>query len=237
MEQLHINQLIKTIRTELLPGLQIVSIDPHDPVVVNHLPAPWQLIGTGNYAAVVCHPNYPEVVVKIYAPSRPGFEEELEVYRRLGSHPAFSECFYGENGVLVLKRLYGVTLYDCLHKGIPIPKQVIQDIDAALDYAKSRGLYPHDVHGRNVMLYEGRGLVVDISDFLHLETCTKWEDLKRAYYWLYLPLFYPLRLRVPYFLLNVVRKSYRLATSGIIFISRLVRQTFAKGKFIKAAKK
>ncbi|MFB2880706.1 serine/threonine protein kinase [Floridanema aerugineum] len=237
MEQLHINQLIKTIRTELLPGLQIVSIDPHDPVVVNHLPAPWQLIGTGNYAAVVCHPNYPEVVVKIYAPSRPGFEEELEVYRRLGSHPAFSECFYGENGVLVLKRLYGVTLYDCLHKGIPIPKQVIQDIDAALDYARSRGLYPHDVHGRNVMLYEGRGLVVDISDFLHLETCTKWDDLKRAYYWLYLPLFYPLRLRVPYFLLNVVRKSYRLATSGIIFISRLVRQTFAKGKFIKAAKK
>ncbi|XWK88647.1 MAG: serine/threonine protein kinase [Phormidium sp.] len=237
MNQLHINQLIKTIHTELLPGLQIVSIDPHDPVVVNHLPAPWQLIGTGNYAAVVCHPNYPEVVVKIYAPSRPGFEEELEVYRRLGSHPAFSECFYGENGVLVLKRLYGVTLYDCLHKGIPIPKQVIQDIDAALDYAKSRGLYPHDVHGRNVMLYEGRGLVVDISDFLHLEACTKWEDLKRAYYWLYLPLFYPLRLRVPYFLLNVVRKSYRLATSGIIFISRLVRQTFAKGKFIKAAKK
>lgn len=237
MNQLHINQLIKTIQTELLPGLQIVSIDPHDPVVVNHLPAPWQLIGTGNYAAVVCHPNYPEVVVKIYAPSRPGFEEELEVYRRLGSHPAFSECFYGENGVLVLKRLYGVTLYDCLHKGIPIPKQVIQDIDAALDYAKSRGLYPHDVHGRNVMLYEGRGLVVDISDFLHLETCTKWEDLKRAYYLLYLPLFYPLRLRVPYFLLNVVRKSYRLASYGIIFISRLVRQTFAKGKFIKAAKK
>lgn len=237
MNQLHINQLIKTIHTELLPGLQIVSIDPHDPVVVNHLPAPWQLIGTGNYAAVVCHPNYPEVVVKIYAPSRPGFEEELEVYRRLGSHPAFSECFYGENGVLVLKRLYGVTLYDCLHKGISIPKQVIQDIDAALDYARSRGLYPHDVHGRNVMLYEGRGLVVDISDFLHLEACTKWEDLKRAYYWLYLPLFYPLRLRVPYFLLNVVRKSYRLATSSIIFISRLVRQTFAKGKFIKAAKK
>ncbi|MFB2895560.1 serine/threonine protein kinase [Aerosakkonemataceae cyanobacterium BLCC-F50] len=237
MEQLHINQLIKTIHTELLPGLQIESIDPHDPVVVNHLPAPWQLIGTGNYAAVVCHPNYPEVVVKIYAPSRPGFEEELEVYRRLGSHPAFSECFYGENGVLVLKRLYGVTLYDCLHKGIPIPKQVIQDIDAALDYARSRGLYPHDVHGRNVMLYEGRGLVVDISDFLHLETCTKWDDLKRAYYWLYLPLFYPLRLRVPYFLLDVMRKTYRLATSGIIFISRLVGQAFAKRKFIKAVKK
>ncbi|HEY9296696.1 MAG TPA: serine/threonine protein kinase, partial [Phormidium sp.] len=193
MEQLHINHLIKSIHTELLPGLQIASINPHDPVVVHHLPAPWQLLGAGNYAAVVYHPNYPEVVVKIYAPSRPGFEEELEVYRRLGSHPAFSECLYAEQGILVLKRLYGVTLYDCLHKGLRIPKQVIQDIDAALDYARKRGLYPHDVHGRNVMMYQGRGLVVDISDFLHLETCTKWDDLKRGYYLLYLPLLYPLR--------------------------------------------
>lgn len=237
MEQLHINQLVEIIRIELLPKLEIASIDPHDPVVVHHLPAPWQLVGAGNYAAVVCHPNYPEVVVKIYAPSRPGFEEELEVYRRLGSHPAFSQCFYGENGVLVLKRLYGVTLYDCLYKGLRIPKQVIQDIDAALDYARNRGLYPHDVHGRNVMMYEGRGLVVDISDFLHLETCTKWDDLKRAYYWLYLPLFYPLRLRVPYFLLNIVRKTYRLTTSSIIFMARLVRQIFGKREFLKLAKK
>ena len=237
MEKLHINQLIKTIHSELLPELHMESIDPHDPVVVHHLPTPWQLVGRGNYAAVVCHPNYPEVVVKIYAPSRPGFEEELEVYRRLGSHPAFSECFYGENGVLILKRLYGVTLYDCLYKGLRIPKQVIQDIDAALDYAKNRGLYPHDVHGRNVMMYEGRGLVVDISDFLHLETCHKWENLKRAYYWLYLPVFYPLRLRVPYFILDIVRKSYRLATFSIKFITRLVRQSVAKGKFIKLAKK
>ncbi|MFB2938219.1 serine/threonine protein kinase [Aerosakkonemataceae cyanobacterium BLCC-F154] len=237
MEQLHINQLVEIIRTELLSELQIASIDPHDPVVVHHLPAPWQLVGAGNYAAVLCHPNYPEVVVKIYAPSRPGFEEELEVYRRLGAHPAFSQCFYGENGVLVLKRLYGVTLYDCLSKGLQIPKQVIQDIDAALEYARSRGLYPHDVHGRNVMMYEGRGLVVDISDFLHLETCSKWDHLKQAYYWLYLPLFYPLRLKVPYFLLNIVRKSYRLASSSIIFMARLVRQTFGNRKLLKLAKK
>lgn len=236
MNQLQIDRLVKSIQTELLPRLQIASIDPHDPVVVHYLPTPWQLVGTGNYAAVVCHPNYPEVVVKIYAPSRPGFEEELEVYRRLGSHPAFSECFYGNNGVLILKRLSGITLYDCLCKGIPIPKQIIQDIDSALDYARSRGLYPHDVHGRNVMLSEGRGLVVDISDFLHLESCHKWENLKRAYYWLYLPLFYPLRLRVPYFILDIVRKSYRRVTSSIIFITRLVSQRDAKRRFINQEK-
>lgn len=210
MDKLPLNWLIKRIHQELLPELQIESIDPHDPVVVRDLPPPWQLLGAGNYAAVVTHPDYPDQVVKIYAPGRSGFEEEVEVYRRLGSHPAFSECLYAADGVLVLKRLRGITLYDCMHRGIRIPEQVIRDIDRALDYARSRGLHPHDVHGRNVMLLEGRGLVVDISDFLKEEVCLKWNNLKTGYYWLYRPIIAPLRLRVPYWVLNAVRKSYRL---------------------------
>jgi len=204
------NQFIDKIYQELLPGVQIASIDPHNPVVVRHIPAPWQKLGAGNYAAVFYHPDYPNQVVKIYAPGRPGFEEEREVYRRLGSHPAFSECFYGEKNFLVLKRLHGVTLYDCMHLGLRIPEQVIKDIDRALDYARDRGLHPHDVHGRNVMMLDGRGLVVDVSDFLHKEECAAWNNLKRAYYWFYLPVLSRLRLRVPYFVLDMVRAGYRL---------------------------
>ncbi|MEL7243534.1 MAG: serine/threonine protein kinase, partial [Cyanobacteria bacterium J06573_2] len=139
----------------------------------------------------------------------PGFEEEVEVYNRLGKHPAFSQLFYAEDGFLVLKRLYGVTIWDCIKLGIRVPKIVIQDIDKALDYARSRGLFPHDIHARNVMMYEGRGLVVDISDFLQQEKCSKWDNVKKAYYWVYLPFIYPLKLKVPLSLLNVVRKSYR----------------------------
>lgn len=210
MDGLHMNRLIESVHQQLLPGFQIESVDPHDPVKVRHVPKPWKLLGTGNYAAVVYHPDYPDQVVKIYAPGRPGFEEEVEVYRRLGSHPAFSECLYAGDNFLVLKRLHGVTLYDSMHLGKRIPKQVIRDIDSALDYARSRGLHPHDVHGRNVMMLGGRGLVVDVSDFLHEETCSKWNDLKRAYYWLYRPILSPLRIRVPYFVLDIVRKSYRL---------------------------
>ncbi|MBW4616287.1 MAG: serine/threonine protein kinase [Desmonostoc vinosum HA7617-LM4] len=213
MDKLHLEQLLKSIHEDLLPSLQIESVVPHNPVKVQYLPEPWKLLGTGNYAAVFYHPNHPNQVVKIYAPGRPGFDEEVEVYRRLGSHPAFSECYYAQEDFLVLKRLYGVTLYECMHLGLPIPRQVIQDIDEALDYACSRGLYPHDVHGRNVMMHQGRGLVVDISDFLHQETCSKWKNLKKAYYWLYLPVLCPLRLRVPYFLLDIVRKTYRFGTS------------------------
>lgn len=209
MDGSHLNRLIESIHKELLPKLRLESIAPNDPVEVRHLPEPWQIIGAGNYAAVFYHPDYPDEVVKIYAPGRQGFEEELEVYRRLGSHPAFSECLYAGENFLVLKRLYGVTLYDCFHRGVQIPVQVIRDIDRALDYARKRGLRPHDVHARNVMMHEGRGLVVDISDFLHEDACHKWENLKRAYFWLYRPVVSPLKLRIPYQALNIVRKTYR----------------------------
>lgn len=178
-------------------------------MVVNLVPNHWQVLGTGNYAAVFSRQDYPQQVVKVYAPDLSGFEEEIAVYRRLGNHPAFSECLYAGTNFLVLKRLSGITLYDCVQQGLSIPKQVIQDIDQALDYARKQGLNPCDVHGRNVMMWEGRGLVVDVSDFLHQGTCPKWQHLKQSYYWLYCPIIRPLRLPVPYPFLNVVRKSYR----------------------------
>ncbi|MDH6059332.1 serine/threonine protein kinase [Chrysosporum bergii ANA360D] len=220
-------QMLESIYQELLPKLQIESINPRNPIKISHIPAPWQPLGAGNYAVVVYHPDYPDCVVKIYAPGRPGYDEEVEVYRRLGYHPAFSECLYARDDFLILKRLYGTTLYDCMHLGLPIPQQVILDIDEALKYAESRGLHPQDVHGRNVMMYQNRGLVVDISDFLHIENCSKWNDLKKAYYWLYRPLLSPLRLRVPYSTLDMVRKFYRIATalknSVYLLIRKLLR--------------
>ncbi|HEX2078594.1 MAG TPA: hypothetical protein VHG08_12820 [Longimicrobium sp.] len=202
--------LVRLVEEELLPALRIESVSASDPVVVRHAPAPWRVLGRGNYAAVLVHPAHPEVVVKVYAPGRPGVEAEREVYRRLGRHPAYSECLHAGDGWLALRRLHGVTLYDCLHRGLPIPEQVIRDIDQALEYARRRGLHPHDVHGRNVMMHEGRGLVVDVSDFLRDEDCGKWRDLKKAYFRVYRPVFMRLRLRVPYWTLDLVRLGYRL---------------------------
>ncbi len=194
---------------KLIDRVKIESIEPHNPVLVAQIPEPWQLLGTGNYAAVFAHPDYQEVVMKIYAPGRSGWAEEVEVYQRLGCHPSFSQCLYAEENWLILKRLHGITLYDCLHRGIKIPRQVIQDIDSALDYARSRGLTPHDVHGRNVMMFEGKGLVVDVSDFLDSSPCWAWKDLKKAYSWLYLPCFSWHRSPVPYWLLDGTRSNYR----------------------------
>jgi len=204
-----LSQFIQCVSQELLTQIQIKSNSTHNPVVVEQLPTPWQLLGAGNYAAVFSHPDYPQQVVKVYAPGLAGFEEETEVYRRLGTHPAFSECLYAGANFSILKRLHGTTLYDGVQQGLSIPEQVIQDIDLALDYARTQGLNPFDVHGRNVMMSEGRGFVVDVSDFLHPGTCPKWRHLKQAYYWLYCPIIRPLKLRISYSLLNVVRKSYR----------------------------
>ena len=205
-----VQSLVECVQEDLLPELYLESKDPHNPVIVHQLPPPWRCLGAGNYAAVFSHPAYPEQVVKVYAPGRPGIEDEIEVYHRLGTHPAFSKCYGSGANFLILKRLYGVTLYDCMHRGLAIPPRVIQDIDEALDYARNRGLFPHDVHGRNVMMSDGRGLVVDISDFLHQAPCHAWQDLKWAYQWIYRPIFWHLRLRVPYFLLDGVRAGYRL---------------------------
>lgn len=201
--------LIEIVRRELLPSLAVESVSEHDPVVVRSLPPPWQLVGSGNFAAVFVHPEWSEMVVKVYAPGRDGAEAEAEVYRRLGRHPAFSECLFAGDGFLILRRLRGTTLYDCIHLGLPIPEQVIEDIDAALAYARKRGLHPSDVHGRNVMMHEGRGLVVDVSDFLEEEEREKWEDLKSAYYKVYRRFILPLRLRVPYVVLDMLRLIYR----------------------------
>lgn len=208
--QHNILYLIACIQQELLPTLHLESKEPHNPIVVHQVPLPWICLGAGNYAAVFAHPDFPEQVVKVYAPGRPGITDEVEVYRRLGHHPAFSECYASGANFLVLKRLHGITLYDCLHSGVLILPQVILDIDEALDYARSRGLFPHDVHGRNVMMSSGRGLVVDISDFLHQSPCLAWQDLKLAYRWIYRPIFWHLCLRVPYILLDGVRAGYRL---------------------------
>lgn len=200
--------LIGQIEKELLPGLRIASEQEHEPITVYEVPRPWRTIGVGNYAAVLLHPGWPDWVVKVYAPGRPGLEEEAEVYRRLGRHPAYSECLHTGDGYLVLRRLTGVTLYNCVRRGIPIPGQVIEDIDEALQYARKQGLNPHDVHGKNVMLQDGRGKVVDVSDFLKEDPCEMWDDLKRAYYRFYFP--WLRRARVPDFILNLVRKGYRV---------------------------
>jgi len=201
---------VQKIEQELLPHLTLNTRSPFDPVRVVSLPEPWEVIGCGNYAAVFGHPSFDDVVVKVYADNREGIKEEKKVYEQLGEHPTYSQLYAFGDHYLVLKKIKGITLYEAIHRGIYIPEHIIKDIDKGLEYAREKGLRPHDVHGKNVMMDEHRGYIVDVSDFYKIESCRKWKDLRKAYYKIYLPLFSRITFPVPYFMLNWIRKGYRL---------------------------
>ncbi|MGO4692765.1 serine/threonine protein kinase [Paenibacillus sp. FSL A5-0031] len=220
MEEKQLNTFIALMEQSLLSELVLDSVDPTNPIRVAETPRGWRLLGAGNYAGVFTHQDYSDIAVKVYAPGRDGWESECEVYRRIGTHPAFSTCYhageYKGHYYLILKRLKGKTLYQCIIDGAAIPKKAIEDIDQALEYARSRGLFPHDVHGKNVMIKDGRGIVLDISDFLKEEPCTMWDDLKKAYNRIYMPFLSKKPIPVPEWVLNGVRKGYRFMRNSSV---------------------
>lgn len=204
---------IRLIEDTLLPDVRLESVDPFNPIVVHHTPSGWTLLGSGNYAAVFEHPYLPGKVVKIYASGRPGWQEECEVYEKLGVHPAYSTLYaagvQNEQRYLILKKLEGRTFYNCLRHGTYIPEKAVRDVENALDYARSRGLNPKDVHGKNVMLQNGRGLVVDVSDFLQAGPCVMWKDLKKAYFKIYKPVMPKRAIPMPDWTMDAIRFFYR----------------------------
>jgi len=193
-----------------LQEVRLESQSPVDPVVVHHTPEPWELLGTGNYAAVFLHPDYPEVVLKLYAPGRPGWEQEVQVYERLGVTPWFPICYQAADGYIVMKKMNGIPLFDCLRFGIPIPPQVMDDVEEAFALARARGLFPHDVHGKNVLMSQGRGYLIDVSDYLKNIPDRKWKDLRKAYDRVYLPFLKDRGWKIPLWVMNAVRRGYRL---------------------------
>ena len=205
-----IEKYIKLIGNELLPNIQLSADSPFDPIQVKNDSNTWKTIGSGNYAGVFSHESHPKWVVKVYGRSPQELTKEVEVYRKLGYHPSFSSLIdYGDN-YLILKRIEGITLFDAVIKGIPIPESVIHDVDKGIKYAKDIGLNPYDVHGKNVVMSNGRGYIVDVSDFYKQDRCHKWEDLKKAYYKIYRPFLYKYHPPIPFYVVDSVRKWYRL---------------------------
>jgi hypothetical protein len=202
-------QLKNVVEKELLPNIYIYSNSPFDPVIVSNIPKKWALVGKGNYAGVFLHSHFPQYVVKIYAENRQGLEEEIGVYKKLGDHTSYSKLYaYGER-YLILKILSGITLYNAINRGLYIPEQVIKDVDEALRYAITKRLNPIDIHGKNIMMYNGKGYIVDVSDFLQTKQCQKWKDLRKAYYSFYKPFFSKCQFPIPIWGLDLLRKSYR----------------------------
>ncbi|MFZ5987183.1 MAG: serine/threonine protein kinase [Bacillota bacterium] len=202
------DNLIHLIENQLLKQVRLESIYKNDPIVVSNIPEGWHLLGNGNYAGVFYHEEFPQYAVKVYAKGREGIEEEKLVYKMIGKHESFSECYHYGSTYLILKRLKVTSLYDCMKKGIFIPEKIIEDISEAIEYARSRGLHPHDIHFKNVGIQDGKGIIIDVSDFLKTEDCTLWNDCKKFYFKAYKKL--PFIVPIPDFSLNMGRKLYRL---------------------------
>lgn len=208
---MELEEYTKLIENELLGNIELISETPFDPIVVKNHSKTWNLIGNGNYAAVFAHDANPDLVVKVYGRNPDELKKEISVYKKLGYHQSFSKLHAFGERYLVLKKLEGITLFNALIKGIKIPESVIRDIDNGLAYARSVGLNPFDVHGKNVVMNkEGRGYIVDISDFYKSGYCSKWDDLKKAYKKIYQPWISKWHPPIPFFIVDGVRKGYRL---------------------------
>lgn len=202
-------EYVSQIKHELLPFIELRSENPFDPIHVFNQSKSWKTVGCGNYAAVFVHDEKPEWVTKVYGRSPEELTKEMGVYKKLGNHKAFSCLYaYGEN-YLVLKKLEGITLFNAIVKGEQIPESVIKDVDEGLQYARSVGLNPYDVHGKNVVMKDGHGYIVDISDFYKSGYDSKWDDLKKAYELIYKPFLYKRHPSISFAVVDRIRKVYR----------------------------
>ncbi|WP_181347037.1 serine/threonine protein kinase [Thalassobacillus sp. CUG 92003] len=171
-------------------------------------PAELQLIGQGRSAAVFKLPDAAQAIKVFY----PGYEylamKEADVYQRLAHHHAYPELREAGDGYLVLEYLDGTTFYDCLRTGIPITPRMVSMVDEALEYARSKGLNPSDIHLKNIIFTTDQTVkVIDVVRFTQHKNCPHWSDLKKAYFAYYQRRFFP--KRYPKLIMELVIRLYR----------------------------
>ncbi len=167
---------------KLLSEIKITSSSENKPVIISGSSKDLSCIGVGTDAAVFQYVHEPRYAFKLYADDkREKIQKEAKVYKELKGSPYFPTCYAAFDRYLVLSFESGITLYDCLLQGIHIPFQAIQDVEDARTYAKNKNLNPRDIHLKNVLLQDGRGKVIDVSEYLQPGNDHRWEHLKKAY--------------------------------------------------------
>lgn len=193
-----IDQQIQQIQLKANQGNQLVT--------VLSIPIEWEIVGVGTDAVVVRHPQIPSSVWKVYADERLDKKEaEYQVYQRLGTSRYFATCYEQGDRFLRLSYEKGPTLYQCLEEGIEIPEQIIDDVNAARQYAREKGLNPRDIHLKNVLLQDGRAKLIDVSEYMKPGNDRRWEYLVLGYRH-----FYSLirGKKVPTWLIELVKNAY-----------------------------
>jgi len=170
------------IATEELSKVKVTSNGENDLVTLKGNSDKLQCIGVSTDAAVFRFASEPHYAFKVFSNDKLAMIDiEKEVYFKLGQSAHFPVCYGSGLNFLVISYEAGITLYDCLLKGIYIPKQVIQDVENARNYAFSKGLNPRDIHLKNILLHEGRAKVIDVSEYMKSGNDNRWEHLKEGY--------------------------------------------------------
>jgi hypothetical protein len=232
-QELKDNLLIKNISLRDIENklnlVRIESNNPHNPVEVITYPEEWRCVGIGTSAAVFQPRRYPEISIKVYADNFvQTSEEESKVYKQLGENPFFPYYYGRGDNYLVIEYRRGINVYDCLIQGIFISEQVISDVEEAIKYARSRGLNPCDIHIKNILVYDGKGFLVDVSEYHKHYECKRWKHIKQVYYDYYLKVYRP-GMTIPSWLLDTIRKWYKLNEKNgdiKIFADRIMKMFF-----------
>jgi len=210
------------IATKELSTVKVISNGKNEFVNVEGNSNEFQCIGVGTDAAVfrcVYAPRYAFKVFRIEKLRKIGIEKE--VYLKLGRSGYFPVYYGCGLNFLVISFEEGITLYDCLLKGIHIPKQVIQDVEDARNYAFKRGLNPRDIHLKNILLNEGRAKLLDVSEYMERGNDNRWKYLKEGYMEYYHLID---GKALPLWVIEAVRKRYNQVNSDGMSFQDFIRK-------------
>ncbi|MBW7476483.1 serine/threonine protein kinase [Paenibacillus oenotherae] len=181
----------------------------NDPVTISGQTEGLHCIGIGTDAAVFSYEPEPGYAFKVYSPHAvEKLQAERSVYERLAGSPYHPQYYgYGSN-YLVISFERGITLHDCLVHGVPVPEQVIKDVEDAKKLVIARGLNPRDIHLKNVLMQDGRAKVIDVSEYIKEGNDHRWDHLVWAYNNFYGHLE---GVKIPSWALATIRKWYNRA--------------------------
>ncbi|MET3194705.1 serine/threonine protein kinase [Bacillus sp. OAE603] len=194
------------VAIDSLSKITVFSNPNNEPVTISGDSDDLKCIGVGTDAAVFQSVLAPEYAFKVYAKDKVHkIKVEENIYHMIGDSPFFSRCYASNDHFLVLSYEDGKTLFDCLLLGIHVPQQVIDDVEAAREIVRKKGLNPRDIHLKNILLQNGRAKILDISEYNQPGNDFRWEHLKKAY-----DDYYHLidGNSVPFWVLETIRKWY-----------------------------
>jgi len=205
-----------------LRGVKVSSTGENELVSLKGNSDAFICIGVGTDAAVFRFLQLPHLAFKVFSDDKVDKkDQEIEVYLKLGRSEYFPEYYGSGSNFLVISYEEGITLHDCLLKGIYIPPQVVHDVDNARHYASKRGLNPRDIHLKNILLHEGRAKILDVSEYMKSGNDNRWQYLKDGYHEHYHLI---AGKAIPLWILETVRKWYNQEKSENFNVQDFVKE-------------